>query len=82
MFGDAGFFGVFFDNTLDRARSEAAVVAVLGRDTGIFGVIEEEGGEGIVADGEIIFDAGSGGLVDENRAVFAAFAADDELAAV
>ena len=41
MFGDTGEAGVFFDDALDGARGEAAVVAILGRDTGIFGIIEK-----------------------------------------
>ncbi len=46
------------------------------------GVVKKEGGEAVATDSEIILGGTSGGLADEDRAVFFAFAADDELAAV
>ena len=82
VFSNTGEAGIFFDDALDTARSKAAVVAVLARLAGIFGVIKEEGGEGIVASREIISDAAGGGFVDKNRAVFATFTADDEFATI
>ena len=82
MLGDAGEASIFFNHTLDAARGKAAEIAVLTRGAGIFGIVEEKGGEGIMTDTEVIFDPGGGGFVDENRAVFTAFAADNELAAV
>ena len=46
------------------------------------GVVEEEGREGIVASTEVVFYSFSGGVGDENWAVFVAFAANDEFFAV
>ena len=45
-------------------------------------VVEEEGGERIIADGEIVASSFGGRLADENRAIFFAFTADDKFAAV
>ena len=69
MLGNAGEAGVFFNHALDAAWGEAAEIAVLTRGAGIFGIVEEKGGEGIMTDAEVIFDPGGGGFVDENRAV-------------
>ncbi len=80
MFGDAGEFGIFLDDTFDGAGGEATKIA---RDVGrslIFAVVEEEGNERIGAGGEIILDAVGGGFGDEDGAVFVAFATDHELA--
>ena len=46
------------------------------------GVVEKEGGEGVASDGKVVAGGIGGGFADENRAVFFAFATDDELAAV
>lgn len=39
MFGDAGEFGVFFDDALDRAGGEPPVITGLVRGAGVFGVV-------------------------------------------
>ena len=82
VFGDAGEFGVFLDDALDGARGEAAEIAGGVDGLLVFAVVEEERGEGIGAGAEIIAEAVGGGFGDENWAVFATFAADDELTAV
>ena len=70
VLGNACEASVFFYNTLDAARSEAAIVAIRRGGAGVFRVIQKQGWQGIVADGEIIFDARGGGFVNKNRAVF------------
>lgn len=82
VFGDAGLFGVFLDDAFDGAGGEAAVVAGGGGEAGVFAVVEEEGGEGVFADFEVLGDFEGGGFADEDGAVFFAFAADGEFAAV
>lgn len=77
---DAGLAGVFLDDALDGARSEAAEITGGVELALVFAVVEEEGGEGIGAGVEIILDAFGGGLGDKDGAVFLAFAADDEFA--
>lgn len=82
VLGDAGEFGVVVDDALDTARGETAEVA--GRIDGVemARVVEKEGGEGIASDCEIVAGRVSRGFADKNRAVFFAFATDNELAAV
>lgn len=82
VLGDAGLPRVFFDHALDGSRREAAVVARGVDGALVFAVVEKEGVKGIVADGEIISDGTSGGLGDEDGAVFVSLATNDELAAV
>ena len=82
VLGDAGSFGVMFDDALDGARGEAAEVARSVEFVEVFGVVEEEGGEAVAAGVEIVARGVSGGFADEDGAVFFAFAADDEFAAV
>ena len=82
MFGDAGGAGVFFYDALDGAGGESSKISRGVDGVEVFGVVEEEGGEGIVADGEVILGGAGGGFGDENRAVFFALATNDELAAV
>ncbi len=82
MFGDAGGAGVFFYDALDGAGGESSKISRGVDGVEVFGVVEEEGGEGIVADGEVILGGAGGGFGDENRAVFFALAANDEFAAV
>lgn len=80
VLGDTGFTSILLDDAFDRAWGEAAVVAggIGGLD--VAGIIEEEGGERIGASVEIILDTVGGGLVNENGAVFVAFATDDKFA--
>ena len=82
VFGDAGEFGVFFYEALDGAGGEAAVVAGGVGGAGVSGVVEEEGGELVGAALQIFGGTGCGCFTDKNGAVFLAFAADDEFAAV
>lgn len=82
VFGDAGHFGVFLDDAFDRARGETAVVAGSIDGLKIATIIEKKGSKGIGAGVEIILDPVGGSLGDENRTIFAAFATNDELAAV
>ena len=82
VLSNAGEAGVFFNHALDRTRGEAAEIAILSGGAGIFRIIEEKSGEGIMADAEVILYPGGGGLVDENWTVLAAFAADDKFATV
>lgn len=81
VLGDAGHFGVFLDDALNRASGEPAVITGGINGLEIFAVIKKKGIEGINADGKIITDAVGGGFGDEDRAVFVAFATDDKLAA-
>lgn len=80
MFGDAGVASVSLDDALNTSGGETAIVARGGRDLEIFGIIKKEGGEAVAAKIEIIFNAISGGLVDENRAILFTFAAYDKFA--
>lgn len=82
VLGDAGEASVFFDDTLDAAGSDAAVVARSGNFVLMARVIEKKRCEGIGASVEIIADAVGGGLGDKNRAVLGSFAADHELATI
>lgn len=82
MFGDAGGAGVFFYDTLDGTGSEATIIAGGVNRVDVTRIIEEEGGEGIVAHGKVIADAVGGGLRDKNGAVFLTFATDEEFATV
>lgn len=45
VFGDAGGAGAGFDDALDRAGREAAVIARGAGGGGVAGIVEEEGGE-------------------------------------
>lgn len=81
MFGDICKTGIFFDNPGDGTGSEAAKIARSVGDAFVFAVVEKEGGKGIGAGIEIILDAVGGVLVDEDGAIFGAFAADDKFAA-
>ncbi len=49
VFRDAGKFGIFLDDALDRAGSETAEVAGCVDGLLVFTVVEEERGEGIGA---------------------------------
>ena len=80
MFGDAGEFGVFFDDAFDRASSDTAIITRSVEIILMTTIVEKESGKSVVANGKIIFDALSGGFTDENRTVFAAFATDYEFA--
>lgn len=80
MFGDAGVASVSLDDALNAARGETAIVARGGRDLEIFRIIKKEGGEAVVAKIEIIFNAISSGLVDEDRAILFTFAAYNKFA--
>ena len=82
VLGDTGHFGVFLDDTLDGARSEAAEVAGSIGGLEIFAIIKEERVERICAGIEVVGEAFGSGDRDEDRAVFATFTADDELATV
>ncbi len=82
VFSDAGGAGVFFDDALDGAGSESSKISGSVDGVEVFRVVEEESREGIVADGEVIIGGGGGSLGDEDGAVFFAFTADDEFAAV
>ena len=55
VFGDAGGASIFFDDTLDGAGSDAAKIAGGVDGLLVVGVVEEEGGKGIVANAEIVF---------------------------
>lgn len=70
VLSDAGEFGPFFDDAFDAAGREAAVIAVCARCAGVAGVVEEKGGEAVVAGGEIIAYPIGGGFVDEDGAIF------------
>ncbi len=80
MLGDAGKLGISLDDALDGAGSETPIIAGGVDGLEIFTVIEEEGSEGIGAGIEVVTDAFGGGFRDEDRTIFVAFAADDELA--
>ncbi len=80
MFSDAGVASMSLDDALNAARGKTAIVARGGRDLEIFGIIEKEGGEAVVAKIEIIFNAISSGLVDENRTILFTLAAYDKFA--
>ena len=82
VFGDASHAGVFLDDALDGTGGKAAIIAGSVGGGEIFAIIEEKRGEGIGAGVEVILDALGGGFGNEDWAVFAALAADDELAAV
>ena len=82
VFGDAGGASVFFYDALNRARGETAIVAGSVDGLEMMRVVEEEGGQGIGASGEIFADAVGGGLRDKNRAVFLTLAADNKFATV
>lgn len=82
MLGDTGEFSVFLDDAFDRARGEAAEIAGSVDGIEVFAVVEKKGNERISAGIEIIPDPVGGGFGDEDRAVFAAFAANDEFATV
>lgn len=82
VFGDSSKLGVFLDDAFDGARSETAVVAGSIDGLKIATIIEKKGSKGIGAGVEIILDPVGGSLGDENRTIFAAFATNDELAAV
>ena len=79
---DAGEAGVFFDNALDGAGGETAVVAGIVNGLEIAGIVEKEGGEVVGTDGEVVLYRFGGGVADEDGAVFLALAADGEFAAV
>lgn len=82
MFSDAGFFGVFFDNSLDGARSEPAEISRSVYSLLITRVVQKESGEGIMTNTEIVFDGFGGRLGNKNRAVLVAFTTNDKFAAV
>ena len=81
MFGDAGVASMSLDDALNTSGGETAIVARGGRDLEIFGIIKKEGGEAVVAKIEIIFNAISSGLVDEDWAILFAFATYNKFAA-
>lgn len=80
MLGDAGVASMSLDDAFNAARGKTAIIARSGRDLEIFRIIKKEGGEAVVAKIEIIFNAISGGLVDENWAILFTFAAYDKFA--
>jgi len=82
VFGDAGFFGVFFDEALDGTGGEATIVARGVGGAVVAAIAKEKRSERVGAGGEIFAKAIGGGLRDEDRAIFAAFAANHEFAAV
>lgn len=79
---DAGGAGVFFDNTLDGAGSETTIVAGGVDGVRVARVVEKEGGQGIIASGEVVASGVGGGLRDEDWPVFLTLAADEKFAAV
>ena len=82
VLGDAGGFGVVVDDALDGAGGESSKITRSVNFVEMTRVVEEEGGEGIVTDGEIVLGGVGGGFADENWAVFFTLTADDELATV
>ena len=80
VLSDTGEASVFFDDTLNTARGDAAVVARRVGIAGVFGIIKKKWGERIGASIKIILNTVGGRATDENRAVFAAFATHHELA--
>lgn len=82
MLGDAGFPCVFFDETLDGASGETAVIAGSVGSAIVAAVAKEERGECVGAGGEVFADAIGGGFGNENGAVFAAFTTDHEFATI
>ena len=80
MLSNAGQAGIFFNYSFDAPCSHTAIIAGSIGSLKVARIIKEEGGEGIVADTEIILYPRGGGFIDENRAVFTAFTADDEFA--
>lgn len=78
VLGEAGKFGVFFDDTLDGTGGEAQLIVL----ADVSALIHEEGRGIVKAHGKVERD-GIGSLVtDENRTVFLAFTANDEFAFV
>lgn len=82
VLGDAGGAGAFFDDALDGAGGEAAEVAGSVGGGQIAGIVEEEGGELVGAGFEVVGEVEGGGFGEVDGAVFLAFAADGEFAAV
>ena len=81
VFGDAGGDGVALHQALDAADGEARVHAAFGVVFGA-GIVDEERFAGVFAGLEVAVDPVGGLLGDEDGAVFLAFAAHHEFAAV
>lgn len=78
MLGDAGGASVFFYNAFDGARGETTVVTGSVNSLTMMGIVKEKSRKGIVAAVEIFSYTISGGLGDENWAIFLTFTADDK----
>lgn len=82
MLGNAGKFGVFLDDAFDGTRSKAAIVARSIDRIKIAAVVKKKWGKGISTSVKVIANPVGGGFGDENRAIFAAFTANDKFATV
>ncbi len=81
VLSDAGHASVFLDNAFNGASSETTIIARGVNFLGITTIVEKKWSEGIRAGVKIILNAFSGGGRDKNRAILAAFTADDEFTA-
>lgn len=82
MLGDAGCTSVFFDDAFDGAGGETAEITRSVNFALTATIVEEEWSESILAFVEIGGNPVGGGGRNENGAIFAAFAANDEFATV
>lgn len=80
MLRDASETGVASDEAFNRTRADAAKIAGSVNGAAVTAIVQEKSGKRIGAGVKIVLDALSGGLGDENRAIFTAFASDHELA--
>lgn len=81
MFGDASEARVLVNDSLDTARRQAAVVALVA-DGVVTAVAEEERRQVIHTDGQIVLYALRRGLADKYRTVFLPFTTHHEFAAL
>lgn len=82
VLSDAGGFGIFFDNALDRTGGQAAIVSRSIDFVEMTRIVKKESGKGIVANGKIFTDAIGGSFGDEDGAVFLTLPADKKFATV
>ncbi len=82
MLSDAGETGVFFDDTLDRAGSEATEIARSIDFALATAVVKKKWGKGVFALVKVGGNPIGGSRGDKNRTIFAAFTADDKFATV
>lgn len=82
MLSNAGEAGIFFDDTFDGTGGEAAKVTGSVDLALAVTVIEKKWRESIFSFVEVGGNPVSGSGRDENRAIFAAFTTNDELAAI